>query len=132
MGGDHFDPTSTALYEQGRELLRQGRSEEAIIILRRSVEAEPHFKALELLGEALMSLGHFKEAIVPLAAATTLNRQVRAPSLLAKALLAVGDRPAARDAARIAARRDATNRLASEVLQATTDLAADYDADAPE
>lgn len=96
-----------------------------------SAELEPHFKTLEILGEALMQLGRFKDAIVPLAAATALNRQVRAPSLLAKALIAVGDRHRAREAARIAAARDPNNRLASEVLAATVDLAEDYDGPDP-
>jgi tetratricopeptide (TPR) repeat protein len=118
---------AAALYRHGRELAELGRRDEAVRVLRASAEIEPHFKTLEVLGEVLIKLGRFTEAVVPLAAATTLNRQVRAPSLLAKALLAAGDRGAARQAARIATARDPANRLASEVLNATNDLAEDND-----
>jgi Flp pilus assembly protein TadD len=119
------EEAARVLYEQGRELLRQDRYEEAIVQFRRSAELDPHFKTLELLGEGLIQLGRFKEAIIPLAAATTLNRQSRAPSLLAKALLASGDREGARDAAQLALTRAPNNRLASEVVRETADLEQD-------
>lgn len=121
--------TASLLYQQAREVLRQGRNEEAIVLLRQSAEAEPHFKTLELLGESLIELGQFKDAIVPLAAATTLNRQVRAPSLLAKALIASGDRHGARNAALIALARDPRNHLALQVLRDTADLEPDVKKD---
>jgi len=55
------------------------------------------------------------------AAATTLNRQVRAPSLLAEAFLALGERPEAHRIAHMALRREAHNKKAWAVLQATSE-----------
>ncbi len=73
--------TDTELYEAGRAHMAAGELEAAHTALRLSAEANPHFKALELLGECLLKLGRPKEAIVPLAAASALNAGVRAPSL---------------------------------------------------
>jgi hypothetical protein len=84
-----------------------------------SIAEAPHFKALELLGEAWLAKGEPARAIVPLAAATTLNRQVRAPSLLAEAFLALGERSEAHRIAHMALRREAHNKKAWAVLQAT-------------
>jgi len=106
-------------YELGRAALAAGDIEGAIAHMETSIGEYPHFKALEALGEAWLRRGEPLRAIVPLAAATTLSRQVRAPSLLAEALLAIGDELEAHRAAQIALDRDATDKKAREVLEAT-------------
>jgi tetratricopeptide (TPR) repeat protein len=108
-------------YDRGREALEAGHHDLAIGHFEASVAVSPHFKALELLGEAWLAKGEPMKAIVPLAAATTLNAQVIAPSLLAEAFLALGERQEAHRIAHAALRRDAQNRKALAVLQATSD-----------
>lgn len=104
------------LYDEGRTRMDSGDTDLAIDVLAKSVEAYPHFKALELLGECLVSSGRIREAIVPLAAATTLNNGVRAASLLAKALADVGEVERSKDIANLALSRDPNNRLARSIL----------------
>ena len=106
-------------YEAGRLALAAGDVDAAIEHFAASVEEYPHFKTLELLGEAWLRKGEPRRALVPLAAATSLNAQVRAPSLLAEALLALGDQLEAHRMAKIALERDATNRKARQVFEAT-------------
>lgn len=96
--------------------MSSGDTGSAIDALEKSVEAYPHFKALELLGECLISSGRSREAIVPLAAATTLNKGVRAASLLAKALADVGDVERSKEIADLALSRDPHNRLARSIV----------------
>ena len=108
-------------YEDGRAALQAGRTDVAIHNFEVSIAEAPHFKTLELLGEAWLAKGEPARAIVPLAAATTLNRQVRAPSLLAEAFLALGERPEAHRIAHMALRREAHNKKAWAVLQATSE-----------
>jgi tetratricopeptide (TPR) repeat protein len=115
---DPFDE-SRGHYEKGRALLESGDVTGAIAQLELSIARAPHFKALELLGEAFLRTGDPVRAIVPLAAATTLNAQVRAPSLLAEALLAAGNRHDAYRISQIALERDANNRKARAVFDAT-------------
>jgi len=110
---------SRARYEEGRRLFESGDFAGAIEKFQASILHSPHFKSLELLGEAYLRLGRPSHAIVPLAAATTLNSQVRAPSLLAEALLAVGERLRAHEVAKLALDRDATNKKARSVFEAT-------------
>jgi catechol 2,3-dioxygenase-like lactoylglutathione lyase family enzyme len=105
-------------YLAGRSAMDAGDLEAAAAHLRRSCDASPHFKALELLGECLLGLDRVAEAVVPLASATTLNRGVRAPSLLAEAFLRLGDTGAAADAVEIALARDPNNRAAGRVREA--------------
>jgi tetratricopeptide (TPR) repeat protein len=106
-------------YEAGRLALAAGDVDAAIEHFAASVEEYPHFKTLELLGEAWLRKGEPRRALVPLAAATSLNAQVRAPSLLAEALLALGNELEAHRMAKIALERDATNRKARQVFEAT-------------
>ena len=113
------DEQSSLLHQRGVELLQEGDLAAAIAAFEASIVLHPHFKSLELLGEALLRNGQPAQAIVPLAAATTLNAQVRAPSLLAEALLAAGDPLKAHEIAKVALQRDATNRKARAVLDAT-------------
>jgi tetratricopeptide (TPR) repeat protein len=108
-------------YEDGRAALQAGQTDVAIHHFEVSIAADPHFKTLELLGEAWLAKGEPAKAIVPLAAATTLNRQVRAPSLFAEAFLALGERPEAHRMAHMALRREAHNKKAWAVLQATSE-----------
>jgi tetratricopeptide (TPR) repeat protein len=108
-------------YEDGRAALKAGHADFAIRNFEASIAEAPHFKTLELLGEAWLAKGEPGKAIVPLAAATTLNRQVRAPSLLAEAFLALGERLEAHRMAHLALGRDAHNKKAWAVLQATSD-----------
>ena len=112
-------------YEKGRALLDSGDVAGAIARFELSIARAPHFKTLELLGDAFIRIGEPRRAIVPLAAATTLNAQVRAPSLLAEALLATGDRQGAHRIAALALERDAGNRKARAVFDATREFAAD-------
>jgi len=93
----------------------RGALEEAVALFERSVSANPHFKALELLGECLVRLGRPREAVVPLAAATTLNKGVRAPALLAQVFLETGEFQQADDLAELALSRHSGNRLALQV-----------------
>ena len=69
--------TGHAFYIAGREQMDAGHLDAAIAAFQRSIDAQPHFKTLELLGECQLQLGHFKQAVVPLAAATALNMQSR-------------------------------------------------------
>jgi tetratricopeptide (TPR) repeat protein len=103
----------------GAALLKSGDYAGAIEALEASAALEPHAKTLELLGEAWMLSGEPLRAVAPLAAATTLNAQARAPSLLAEALLAIGDELKAHEIARLALGRDAGNRQARTVFDAT-------------
>ncbi len=64
---------SSELYRQARKAMDAGQVETAAELFQQSINAEPHFKSLELLGQCLIMLGRTQEAIVPLAAATTLN-----------------------------------------------------------
>ena len=95
--------------------MERGALEEAVALFERSVSANPHFKALELLGECLVSLGRPREAVVPLAAATTLNKGVRAPALLAQVFLEMGEIRDAYDLAELALSRHSGNRLALQI-----------------
>jgi hypothetical protein len=106
-------------YWLGSALLKSGDHAGAIEALEASAAVVPHFKTLELLGEAFLLSGQPKRAVVPLAAATTLNAQVRAPSLLARALHALGEDVRAHEMARLSLGRDAGNRAAQEVFEAT-------------
>jgi tetratricopeptide (TPR) repeat protein len=106
-------------FQIGSALLKSGDYAGAIEALETSAAHDPHFKTLELLGEAFLLSGEPKRAVVPLAAATTLNAQVRAPSLLAQALHALGDELRAHEMARLALARDAGDRAAQAVLEAT-------------
>ncbi|SRR6266704_5154356 len=108
-------------YDAGRAALEAGDTDLAIQHLETSIAEYPHFKALELLGEAWLRKGDPRRAIVPLAAATTLNAQVRAPSLLSEALLALGDALEAHRVAQLALERDARNKKARSVLEATAE-----------
>jgi predicted Zn-dependent protease len=108
-------------YDDGRAALQAGQTDVAIHHFEASIAEAPHFKTLELLGEAWLAKGEPRRAIVPLAAATTLNSQVRAPSLLAEAFLALGDRLEAHQMAHLALQRDAHNKKAWAILQATSD-----------
>ena len=110
---------SRQTYELGRALLKSGDYTGAIEALEESVASDPHFKTLELLGEAWLEKGEPLRAVVPLAASTTLNAQVRAPALLAEALLALGEDVHAHEMARLALGRDARNRKALAVFEAT-------------
>ena len=105
------------MYKKGRLLVRTGDYEEAISLLRRSAEMEPHFKTFELLGECLLALNRISEAVGPLAAATTLNRGVRVPSLLAEAFLRNEKFDDAEDFAKLALQRDPRNKKAGDVLK---------------
>jgi tetratricopeptide (TPR) repeat protein len=116
---------SRQTYELGSALLKSRDYAGAIEALEESAALYPHFKTLELLGEAWLEKGEPLRAVVPLAAATTLNAQVRAPALLAEALLALGEDVRAHEMARLALGRDARNRKARVVLEATK---AAYDA----
>ena len=122
--GEPLDNSSVA-YQQGKDLLEAGDLAGAIAQFETSIAASPHFKTLELLGDALLRSGQPVRAIVPLAAATTLNSQVRAPSLLAEALLAAGDSLKAHEIAKLALQRNASNKKARAVYDATKDV---YDA----
>jgi tetratricopeptide (TPR) repeat protein len=106
-------------YELGSALLKSGDFAGAIEALEESAALHPHFKTLELLGEAWLEKGEPLRSVVPLAAATTLNAQVRAPALLAEALLALGEDVRAHEMARLALGRDAKNRKARAVFEAT-------------
>jgi hypothetical protein len=112
------DPAQ-ANYYAGRSKLEVGDLDGAIDCLEASITELPHFKSLELLGEAWLRKGEPKRAIVPLAAATTLNGQVRAPSLLAEALLGLGEDLRAHEIASLALSRDANNKKARRVFEAT-------------
>lgn len=81
---------SHALYEAGRAQMAAGNLNEAVAAFRRSIDACPHFKALELLGECHARLGEFTHAIIPLAAATALNRGSRAPALPRRGVRKIG------------------------------------------
>jgi tetratricopeptide (TPR) repeat protein len=90
MGVDRDDFALSA-YTKGREALREGRTAEAVELLRASVTRSPHFKTLELLGEALVGLGMYADGIVCLAASVGLgHKQSRPRFLLAKALAETG------------------------------------------
>src|SRR5262245_5090751 len=107
-------------YQKGRDLMEQGRLEEAIVHFRQSIAADPHFKSLELLGECLMRLDRHCEAVVPLAAATSLNRGVRAPSLLAEVFTKLGQFHDANEMADIALSRDPKNQRALQTKAEAT------------
>lgn len=80
------------IYELAREALDQGRTSEAVDLLRSSLLLSPHFKTLELLGENLVTLKADTDAILYLAAAVGLtSKQPRARFLLAEILSAQGD-----------------------------------------
>ncbi|MBA4387737.1 MAG: hypothetical protein C0404_07135 [Verrucomicrobia bacterium] len=107
------------MYEQGRAAMKEGRIEDAIRLLQRSVALDPHFKAFELIGECLMKLDRHADAVGPLAAAVALNRGVRAPSLLAESFHSIGRMAEAREFAELALQRDPTNRKAKGILNRT-------------
>ncbi len=113
---------STGLYEEARSRMAAGQHHEAVSLFQQSASLDPHFKTLELLGECHLKLERFSEAVIPLAAATALNKQVRAPALLAQAFFRLGDRPSAREFAKLALSREPNNRKAQGVLLATEDL----------
>jgi tetratricopeptide (TPR) repeat protein len=121
MTDTNADDEARKAYEAGRAALDAGDLTAAITQLEASVNACPHFKALELLGEAWLKKGEPLRALVPLAAATTLNAQVRAPSLLAEALLALGDPLEAHRVAQLALQRDPINKKARAVFDATVE-----------
>lgn len=103
----------------GRALLKSGDYAGAVEALESSAALDPRAPALELLGEAFLSKGEPARAVVPLAAATTLSAHVRAPSLLAEALHALRDDVRAHEVARLALGRDAGDRRAQAVFEAT-------------
>jgi tetratricopeptide (TPR) repeat protein len=111
------------LYERGRQAIHDGDFEEAVQLLTRSSQADPHYKTLELLGESLQKLGRYRESVVPLAAATALSRHHRAPALLSRSLLEAGKREDARAAAWRVIEVDIGNKAARAVLQETADIA---------
>ncbi len=115
MSGDR----AKELYDSGRLFLERAQLDEGIHDFEESAALLPHFKTLELLGEAWLKKGMPLRAVVPLAAATSLNDQVRAPSLLAEALLALGEELEAHRMAKVALGRDANNRRAKAVFDAT-------------
>jgi tetratricopeptide (TPR) repeat protein len=106
-------------FQIGSALLKSGDHAGAIEALESSAALDPRAKTLELLGEAFLLKGAPLRAVVPLAAATTLSTHGRAPSLLAEALLALGDNVRAHEIARLALTRDAGNRKAQAVFEAT-------------
>jgi len=119
MADEEPDDMARELYEAGRAALQANDLETAIRQLEESIAQYPHFRALELLGEAWLKKGEPQKALVPLAAAATLNGQVRAPSLLAEALLALGNEVEAYRIAQLALSRDASNKKAQAVADAT-------------
>ena len=94
-----------------------GQFEAAARLFQESIDASPHFKALELLGQCLITLGRPQEAIVPLAAAATLNNGVRAPALLAEVFWELGQKIDAQQLADIALARDPNNKKARAVKE---------------
>ena len=113
---------SSELYIEARQMMDEGKLEEAVKLFQQSISDYPHFKSLELLGECFIRLNRLSEAIVALAAATTLNKGVRAPSLLAEAFLKLKEYPQAREMAEIALSRDPNNRLAREVRKTSLEI----------
>jgi tetratricopeptide (TPR) repeat protein len=89
-----MDPErSIELYRAGKAAVERGDFDAAVVLLRDSLAALPHFKTTELLGECLLDKGRLKEAVVYLAAAVGLgNRAFRALSLLVTALAQCGDK----------------------------------------
>jgi len=110
------------LYQKARQMMDEGKLEDAVVLFQQSVTYAPHFKTLELLGECFVRLNRLIDAIVPLAAATSLNRGVRAPSLLAEVFLKLEDYHAARDTAEVALNSDPHNHKAQEVRRAAADI----------
>jgi hypothetical protein len=94
-----------------------GDLEQAVQRLKQSVEAMPHFKALELLGDCSLKLQRPLDVIVPLAAAPALNNQVRAPSLLAQAFLQCGEFLQAGEFASLVLKKSTGNRVAREIME---------------
>ncbi len=110
------------LYQKARQMMDEGKLEDAVVLFQQSVTYAPHFKTLELLGECFVRLNRLIDAIVPLAAATSLNRGVRAPSLLAEVFLKLEDYHAAKEMAEVALSRDPNNHKAQEVRRAAADI----------
>jgi len=108
---------SLALYQEARAAIGRGEYQEAVDLLRRSIDEMPHFKTYEALGESLLTLGAPTSAIPYLAAATILNAGVRAPSILAETLLDLGLNDEARSVAELALSRHDKNRRARAVLE---------------
>ncbi len=113
---------SSELYEQARQMMGEGKLEDAAVLFQQSISHSPHFKTLELLGECFVRLNRLPEAIVPLAAATSLNKGVRAPSLLAEVFLKLEDYHAAKNMTEIALSRDPNNRKAQEVRSVVAEI----------
>ncbi len=105
------------LYNRARAAMDAGQLETAVGLFHQSIDASPHFKALELLGQCLMALGRPQKAIVPLAAAATLNNGVRAPALLAELFWELGQKTDAAQLAEIALARDPNNKKARTVKE---------------
>src|SRR5437879_1677275 len=105
MNNVHYLAVSQGLCETAREPMAAGNLIDAVGAFRRSINASPHFKTLELLGECYARLGKFTRAIVPLAAATALNRQSRAPALLAEVFEKLGHSDQAAEMAHVALER---------------------------
>ncbi|MET0555418.1 MAG: hypothetical protein ABW221_20415 [Vicinamibacteria bacterium] len=112
-------------FQIGSALLESGDHAGAVEALQASAALEPRAKTLELLGEAFLLRGEPRRAVVPLAAATTLGAHARSAELLAEALHVLGEDVRAHEMARLALGRDARNRKARVVLEATK---AAYDA----
>lgn len=108
---------SSALYSEARKAMDAGQFEAAAGLFQQSIQADPHFKPLELLGQCLIALGRPQEAIVPLAAATTLNNGVRATALLAEVFWELGRKMDAEQLAEIALGRDPNNKKARMVKE---------------
>ena len=113
---------SHQFYIRARAAMDIGQLEAAAGLFQQSIEACPHFKALELkalelLGQCLITLSRPSEAIVPLAAATTLNNGVRAPALLAEMFWELDQRADAAQLAEIALARDPNNKKARLVKE---------------
>jgi tetratricopeptide (TPR) repeat protein len=113
---------SSELYLKARQMMDEGKLEDAIILFEQSISHYPHFKSLELLGECFSRLNRLSEAIVPLAAATSLNKGVRAPSLLAEVFLRLKEYRQARETAEIALSREPHNRTAQRTRKIAIEM----------
>jgi hypothetical protein len=82
------------LYQKARQMMDEGKLEDAVVLFQQSVTYAPHFKTLELLGECFVRLNRLIDAIVPLYAAHTKKwSQVRTACGSGRSLTPARDRP---------------------------------------
>jgi tetratricopeptide (TPR) repeat protein len=112
------DPTSKV--DQYRALMAQGRSAEALELLRRAVKQSPDFETAYALGVALLQAKELEEAVETLRTALRLDaRQAKTHLLLAGALVDLGE-----DEVRRSGGSDRTAKLFQQAVSAAEDALA--------